>query len=74
MRKSYRLLEGMSDRLRKAWKESGLTQTQIAERVGADRKTIHSILNGYYASSIITFAKICKVLNCSTDYILFGKE
>lgn len=73
MRRTYYFLEGMEERLKKAWKDSGLTQTQIAERVGCDRKTVNALLNGSMTTNIITFAKVCKVLDYRTDYILFGE-
>lgn len=39
--------EGFAERLRELWLKSGLTQKQIAQQIGFDRKTEKLFMHGY---------------------------
>lgn len=66
--------EGFSKRLRDLWLLSGLTQTEVASRIGYERKSICAWMNGDCAPNILALARLCSVFNVSADYLLFGKE
>lgn len=51
------------------WKQNK-TKVGIAERCGFERKT----LNGDCNMSLPNLARLCKDLNVSADYLLFGKS
>lgn len=74
MKKKRYYLAHSTQRLRDAWLKSGLTQGQIAERVGCERKTINSMMTGNYVCNVTVFAKTCKVLGVSADWILYGER
>lgn len=54
---------------RKALKLSG---TQIKQQTGISTGNLSDIENGKSLPSAIALIELSKVLNCSTDYILFG--
>ena len=46
------------------------TKTQIAEEVGISKPTLSQYLSGRAFPTLSTFARLCKVLDCSADDIL----
>lgn len=66
--------EGFVERLRDLWLMSGLTQVQIAQRIGYDRKIVHAWMYGDYTPSVTALAGLCRIFGVSADYLLFGKE
>lgn len=64
------LLDGFWDRLDEEVKKQNVSKMQLAEKCGFERKN----LNGYYNPSLPIFALLCKDLNVSADYLLFGKR
>ena len=67
-------LEGFTKRLREAWTTSGLTQGEIAWRIGTERKTFCKYINTRSMPDALRLAHLCAVFNVSADYLLFGKE
>ena len=57
-------------RLCEAIKLSGLTQTEIAKKVGISQQTISHYIKGDKMPSLETFANICKVLDIDANEIL----
>ncbi len=49
---------------------SSKTKSQIAEELGISKPTLSQYLSGRILPSLITFAKLCKILDCSADEIL----
>lgn len=66
--------EGFSKRLRELWLTSGLTQVQIAQQIGYERKMVHAWIYGDYAPNITALAGLCRIFGVSADYLLFGKD
>ena len=66
--------EGFTERLRDLWIMSGLTQGQIAQRIGYERKVVHAWIYGDHTPNVTALAKICYIFGVSADYLLFGKE
>ena len=64
MGKNHKELNNQLEELRKA---SGLTQSELAEKVEVSRKSINSIENGIYIPTTVLALKITKALNCTVD-------
>lgn len=56
--------------IQKARKAAGVTQIQLAERLGVYQKDISRWEKNDSTPSVLTFAKICKELNASADELL----
>lgn len=68
------LPEGMIKRLKDAYAQSGLTYVELAKKVGCNRKAIMYLIAGdSKAMNFTYFARICKELHVSADYILYGE-
>ena len=58
-------LQQIQQRLRAAIKNSGIKQKDIARHIGVSAQTVSK-----YMKADITFAKLCALLDVSSDYIL----
>ena len=74
MAKHYNQTVGFADRLNEAISDIGMPQKQLAENIGMERKAVSMWVNGYSMPNSLILARICKVLNVSADYLLFGKR
>ncbi|MCI8370520.1 MAG: helix-turn-helix transcriptional regulator [Clostridia bacterium] len=63
-------VEKIRKRLQEAIKQSGMTQTQIAKKIGVRQQTIANYLHQNKMPALDTFANLCKVLEVDTNYIL----
>ena len=63
-------IKDIQNRLREEIKNSGLTQKEIAEKVGINPSTISKYLKQDKFPAIDTFANICEVIGASADEIL----
>lgn len=50
-------------------KERGLTQEQLAKRIGKNKSTISAKLNGQFAFTTVEIDDICRVLDISNNEI-----
>lgn len=57
-------------RLKKAIKDSRMTQQQVAERIGCDRNTVVKWCNDWFYPQGDMLKLICVTLNVSADYLL----
>lgn len=57
-------------RLREAIRQSGLTQAEIARRLGVTSNTVNKYMKANKFPSLETFANLCKILDVSADEIL----
>lgn len=62
----------IGQRIRKIRKEKGLSQEQLAERVGISVTHTSHIETGNTKLSIEVFASIVNALDCQADELLFG--
>ena len=60
----------LGNNIKKARQEAGMTQKALAEELDVYQKDISRWENGVLAPSVITFRKICLILNASADEIL----
>lgn len=58
--------------IRTARKRADLTQEQLSESIGVTPQYLSDLERGLVGTSITTLMKICRKLNVSADYILFG--
>jgi len=62
------------NRVRELRTQQGLTQEEIAERVGVSRQTIISIESGRYNPSILLAYKLARVFGQSIEDLFFSEE
>lgn len=60
----------ITERLKKEILLSPKTKTQIAYELGVSKPTLSQYLSGRILPSLGTFARLCKILDCSADEIL----
>ena len=67
-------IDKIRKKLQEAIKQSGMTQTDIAKRVGVIQQTIACYLSGKALPALDTFAKLCAVLDLDANEILCVDE
>ena len=67
-------IEDIQKRLREAVQYSGLSQKEIAEKIGVNPSTVSKYMRLDKYPSLDTFANICAVLDVSADEILGLKD
>ena len=60
----------ISQKLAEAIKQSGLTQTEIAKKVGVRQQQISCYLSGKTLPAIDTLSRLCSVLDLDANEIL----
>lgn len=60
----------ISERLKNEILTCGKSKSQIADELGISRPTLSQYLSGEIFPSLGTFARLCKILDCSSDDIL----
>lgn len=63
----------IGERVRQARTSLGLSREKLSEMIGISSLFLGFIECGQRGMSVSTLMNICRVLNVSTDYILFGK-
>ncbi len=64
------LNEKITKRLKEEIELSGKSKSEIAKAIGVSKPTVSQYLSGRIMPSLITFAKLCEFLDCSSDDIL----
>ena len=62
--------EQITKNLKREIETSSKTKTQIAKELGISKPTLSQYLNGKAFPSRVTFGRLCKILECSSDDIL----
>ena len=60
----------ITERLKTEIETSAKTKTQIEDELGISKPTLSQYLSGRILPSLVTFARLCKILDCSADDIL----
>ena len=60
----------IQERLVEAIKQSNLSQTELAKRIGVTQPTVSQYLSGRALPALDTFARLCQVLDVPSDYLL----
>ena len=63
-----------SERLSQLIKESGMTQTQVAEKLGVSQASVNFWINGRNDPKGKELFAISKLFGCSIDWLLTGDE
>lgn len=61
-------------KLQEAIKQSGLSQTEIANKIGVGQQTVSEYLHGKSMPALDTFANLCAVLDLDANEILCVSE
>ena len=64
----------LGEKIREARSKYGLSQEQLAEKIGVTRQTIGLIESGNYNPSISLCIDICKALNRTLDELFWPAE
>lgn len=64
------MTEHIRIKLQEAITNSGMTQTELAEKIGVIQQSIAQYLSGRALPSLSTFANICAVLDLDANEIL----
>lgn len=67
-------IEQIRERLQETIRQSGMTQTQLAEKIGVKQPTIGQYLSGRAMPALDTLANLCQALEVESDYILCLKN
>ena len=67
-------MEIIKQRLREELKGTGLTTKQIADKIGVSPEMVTQYATTKKLPKLDTFAKLCKELELSADYILGFKD
>lgn len=62
--------EEITNRLKEEITNCGKSKSDIAKEVGISKPTLSQYLSGRAYPSLVTFAKLCEVIDCSADDIL----
>ena len=66
--------ESIGKRVQQARKAKRYTQAELSEIIGMSAKNLSSLERGTTGISIPTLMALCKALETSSDYILFGND
>lgn len=61
----------ITNNLKREIETCGKSKSQIATEIGISKPTLSQYLSGRIMPSLPTFAKLCEVIDCSADDILF---
>lgn len=67
-------MEQIQLRLAEAIQQSGMTQSEIARRLGVKHVQISCYVHGKKMPALDTLANLCKLLDVDTNYILCQDE
>ncbi len=66
-------VRGLADSLKRLRADAGLTQTQMARRLGISQPTLNRLENGAQNTTLKTLTQICRVLRCDVGELLRGE-
>jgi len=61
------MAERLANRIKEKRGELGLTQAELAERVGVTRKTVNTVENGVFVPSALLAMKLAEALSVSVE-------
>ncbi|MCC6920624.1 MAG: helix-turn-helix transcriptional regulator [Alphaproteobacteria bacterium] len=61
----------LATRLRERRTAAGLTQAELAERIGVSRKTVNTVENGVFVPSTILALKLARALKTTVEDLFY---
>jgi putative transcriptional regulator len=68
------MAERLANSLKERRAELGLTQAELADRVGVTRKTVNTVENGVFTPSTILALKLAESLGVSVEQLFWIEE
>jgi putative transcriptional regulator len=68
------MAERLSNSIKERRAELGLTQAELAERVGVTRKTVNTVENGIFTPSTILALKLAEALGITVEQLFWIEE
>lgn len=68
------MAERLANRIKERRGELGLTQAELAERVGVTRKTVNTVENCVFTPSTILALKLSEALDLSVEQLFWIEE
>lgn len=68
------MAERLANRLKERRTELGLTQAELAERVGVTRKTVNTVENGVFTPSATLAIKLARALNVPVEQLFWIED
>ena len=65
------MAEKLANGLKERRAELGLTQAELAERVGVTRKTVNTVENGVFTPSALLAIKLAQALNVPVEQLFW---
>ena len=65
------MVERLANRLKERRSELGLTQAELAEKVGVTRKTVNTVENGVFTPSATLAIKLSQALEISVERLFW---
>lgn len=62
----------LGSRIMQRRKYLGIKQSELAEKLGVSDNQISNIENGKSFPRLNSFVKLCRILDCNSDYLLAG--
>lgn len=62
--------ENISEKLAEAIRQGGMTQTELAQKIGVRQQQISSYIKGHTLPSLDTLSRLCTVLDLDANEIL----
>ncbi len=64
----------LGSRLKELRTEAGLTQAELADRIGVSRKTINTVENGVFIPSTLLALDLARALGTTVETLFFLKD
>ena len=68
------MAERLANKLKERRAELGITQAELAERVGVTRKTVNTVENGVFTPSATLAIKLSEALGLSVEQLFWIEE
>ena len=66
--------EGLANSLKDERARLGLTQAELADRIGVSRKTINTVENGVFVPSTVLALELARALETTVEGLFFLKD
>jgi transcriptional regulator with XRE-family HTH domain len=67
------LAQDLADALRRIRREAGLTQTEMARRLGVSQPTLNRLENAEQNATLKTLGRLCVALKCGVGDLFAGR-